>query len=480
MLRRNLSLRIAGPTLLVSLVLLTLCLVAAVYLYREQATAAEILRENVSSTQAAHDLENILKDLATLLQVGDEQAGALHPRIRLHQAEVRQLADKGEEQELTRQLDDALERYLRLWHARRPSSPQGAEDGAALALQVVEAEALPLCGKLQAFNARQSDESAAAHHQTVQWLVFGLVGVGTLGAVGGVVLGYGVARSLRRSIYHLSVRVHDAAAKLGQEVPAVSVIEDVDLLRLDRQVHGVAREIEQVVTRLQEREREVLRAEQLAAVGQLAAGLAHELRNPLTSIKLLVQTHREEAEIHNGAAEDLVLIEQEIRRLERCLQNFLDFARPPQPRRRPLDLAEPIQRTLALIAGRARKQQVVVRFTPPPVPVVADADAEQLQQLLVNLTLNALDVMPRGGVLEIVLGPPEHGQLELHVLDTGPGIPAELLPRLFQPFVSSKETGLGLGLVISRRIAEGHGGSLRAFNRPLGGACLALRLPLGA
>jgi two-component system, NtrC family, sensor histidine kinase HydH len=97
--------------------------------------------------------------------------------------------------------------------------------------------------------------------------------------------------------------------------------------------------------------------------------------------------------------------------------------------------------------------------------------------LLVNLALNALDVMPRGGVLEIELRPPSEHHAELLVLDTGPGIPSRHLPRLYEPFFTSKETGLGLGLVVSQRIARNHGGSLRATNRPQGGACFSLRLP---
>src|SRR5262249_6967119 len=125
----------------------------------------------------------------------------------------------------------------------------------------------------------------------------------------------------------------------------------------------------------------------------------------------------------------------------------------------------------------ARKQGVAVRFEPAGERLIAEADVGQIHQLLVNLILNALDVMPRGGTLTIELKRASD-QAELRVLDAGPGISEELMARVFTPFVSSKETGLGLGLVISHRIAEGHGGSLTAANRPEGGACLVLRLPL--
>jgi two-component system sensor histidine kinase HydH len=223
--------------------------------------------------------------------------------------------------------------------------------------------------------------------------------------------------------------------------------------------------------------RTVLRAESLAEVGQVAAGMAHELRNPLTAIKMLVQANREDAETQGLPGEDLRVIEQEIRRMEDRLNVFIDFARPPRPERRLVDLREVVDQTLALVGGRARKQRVALKFEPPAVPVEVEADGEQLRQLLVNLALNALDVMPRGGVLEIEIGRGVDGQVEIAVLDTGPGIPPAHLLRLYEPFFTSKETGLGLGLAVSHRIARDHGGTLRASNRQQGGARFVLRLP---
>jgi two-component system, NtrC family, sensor histidine kinase HydH len=155
----------------------------------------------------------------------------------------------------------------------------------------------------------------------------------------------------------------------------------------------------------------------------------------------------------------------------------MEFAKPPRPERRLLDLMPVVEQTLALIRGRAGKQRVELRFERPEVPARVEADGEQIRQLLVNLALNALDVMPRGGFLEFELDPAADGQVELRVLDTGPGIPPRHLPRLYEPFFTSKETGLGLGLVVSQRIARDHGGSLRSRNRPEGGACFVLRLP---
>jgi signal transduction histidine kinase len=232
------------------------------------------------------------------------------------------------------------------------------------------------------------------------------------------------------------------------------------------------------VQKLQQREREVRRAERLAAVGQLAAGVAHEIRNPLTSIKLLIQTSRRDPAAGGLSEEDLDLIEQEIQRLEQAVQTFLNYARPPKLERSPCDLTLLVRRTFGLVRGRAESQHVTLQFKEPEHPLVIDADRGQLQQVLVNLALNALDAMPQGGTLDVRVVRKSENEVELTVTDSGTGIAPDVLNQLFEPFVTAKETGLGLGLVVSRRIVEDHGGTITGANRKEGGACFVIRLPV--
>jgi signal transduction histidine kinase len=232
--------------------------------------------------------------------------------------------------------------------------------------------------------------------------------------------------------------------------------------------------------RQSEHDQQLLRAEQMMAIGQVAAGVAHELRNPLTSIKGLIQVNLRELGSRGLTTDDLEVIEHEIRRMEKTLQTFLDFARPPQPDRHLQTIAPIVERVLALVGGRARKQHVELKFLRPEPFAQAEVDGDQVQQLLLNLVLNALDAMPQGGRIEIELGSPRDGFLEIYVRDTGPGIAPHILPKVFETFVSSKETGVGLGLPLSRRIAEDHGGTLSAYNFPVEGACFLLRLPAAA
>ena len=253
---------------------------------------------------------------------------------------------------------------------------------------------------------------------------------------------------------------------LADEVAWLQVLANVLSARLERKW-----------LRQGDNDKQLLRAEQMMALGQVAAGVAHELRNPLTSIKGLIQVNLRELSVRGLPADDFEVIEHEIRRMEKTLQTFLDFARPPEPDRRLQGFAASVDRVMALVGGRARKQQVALRFLEPETPVLVEVDGDHIQQLLLNLILNALEAMPQGGNIEIELRPPRDGFVELYVRDNGPGIPLHVVPKLFETFVSSKETGIGLGLPLSRRIAEDHGGTLTAYNLPEAGACFLLRLP---
>src|SRR5262249_40299356 len=158
------------------------------------------------------------------------------------------------------------------------------------------------------------------------------------------------------------------------------------------------------------------------SVGQLAAGLAHEIRNPLTAIKMLVEVALRSENRKPLQAEDLRVIHAEIARLEETVQGLLDFARLPAPQRSECDLRELVAGAVELIKARARGQKVEIEFRCPRLPVATNVDAAQLRTVVVNLLLNALDAMPRGGRVELSVERSLTAGIRISVADTGTGI----------------------------------------------------------
>jgi len=224
------------------------------------------------------------------------------------------------------------------------------------------------------------------------------------------------------------------------------------------------------------------RSERLATVGRLAAGLAHEIGNPLGAISGYVEIAR--SRLTPGADPDLVAavgrIAEAAARIDQTIRGLLDFARPAAPRIAPLDLAAVLATSvrLACVQDRFRHVEVETRLPPGLPPVLADE--HQLGQVLLNLLLNAGDAMRgEGRVLLSAAAIEVGGAVELVVSDAGPGIAEAHLPRLFDPFFTTKDPGegTGLGLAISHRIVESMGGTLTAANGSPRGAVFTVRLP---
>ena len=225
------------------------------------------------------------------------------------------------------------------------------------------------------------------------------------------------------------------------------------------------------------REKEALRAQQMTTLAQLATGVAHEIRNPLTAIKMLVQSSTSVHEMTTLPTEDLKIVEDQIRRMEQSVNALLDYARPAPTERSRVRVQSLITGVIRLLEGQAKNQSVALLEENAVPDSQLDADPLQLQQLLLNLGLNALSFMPGGGTLSFDIKSSDH-QVLIRVSDSGPGIPGDILDEIFKPFFTTRKQGIGLGLNICRRIAEEHGGCLTACNQPDGGATFELSLPV--
>ena len=219
----------------------------------------------------------------------------------------------------------------------------------------------------------------------------------------------------------------------------------------------------------------------LATMGELSASIAHELNNPLATVSLRVESLLEKTPEDNSNHRELGIIEQEVERMSKLIANLLQFSRRGQQQISTVDICEEIEKTLELIHYHLRKNNIVIRreFVQDVPPV--HADRQQLRQLFLNLFTNASDAMPQGGTLAIrVIAPPESMQVIMEVADTGTGIPPEILPKVAEPFYTTKPEGegTGLGLAICRRIVEEHSGTFDLVSEGIPGKGTTARISL--
>jgi len=236
--------------------------------------------------------------------------------------------------------------------------------------------------------------------------------------------------------------------------------------------------IQKTTADLRKTEAQLIRSEKLAALGQLAAGIAHEIRNPLTSINILIHSLTKNFPCEDSHREDLNVIEEEIDRINEILDRFLRFAKPAPPLLERTEVAPIFEETLQLIRPRMEKQRVHVQKEFQDLPMIL-MDREQMKQVALNLLLNAVQAMPKGGTLMLRGRNSKDGQwITISIQDSGVGIPNEHMNKLFNPFFSTKEGGIGLGLSIAHRIIDQHHGKIEVQSDPGKGTLFTIWLPV--
>jgi two-component system sensor histidine kinase HydH len=486
--KTGLLVRMTAPIVLLSTIPLAGGIAAAWQVHHSQKRASEAVARNLASMRAAEELviafhQDVRANLHLFLLHKDRRQLEEIPEVRRKTDRWLEAMERTSVTAKERELAGRARKGYESFFAEFPGllRDPGAERVRRLADATLVRDILQPAQEYLDINEEEIAVSNADNERAANRLVIGLLLLGVCGPVSGLLAGYGISRAVSRSIVRLSVPIRDAAGKLNEIVGPITLAARWGLEELEGVLQVIAERIGAVIARLQQSEREAREAEHLAAVGQMAAGIAHELRNPLMPMKILVQAAAEREPSPGLDGRDLAVLEHEIGRLEHSIQTFLDFARPPRLEKRTFDIALVLPWVVDLLAARAAQQGVRIECRVPGRPVEVLADANQIRQVVLNLLLNALDATPHGGSVRLELQEEEGRRwLKLRVSDTGCGLPAGLGPRIFEPFVSTKETGLGLGLSICKRIVEAHEGEIRAADRPGGGAVFTVRLPLTA
>jgi len=288
------------------------------------------------------------------------------------------------------------------------------------------------------------------------------------GAVAVVMLGYVVGQLLARPVEALAAQARDLAEGRREGFLEPPTRDEVGEL---------ARAFNAVLESLRQAEERVVASERLAAVGQVAAGIAHEVRNPLSGIKMEAQLlGKRLAELGAGDEEGLEIILAEIARLEVVIEDLLTFTHPGEPQPAPTSLNEVIESVLTFMGRQLEHSGIrVEKHLERDLPE-ALLDARRIRQVVLNLVLNASEAMPNGGTLTVRTEARAQSVIA-HFEDTGRGVPPEVGQKVFEPFYTTKRGGSGLGLAVSRTIVEAHGGRL-TFEPLNPGTRFTVELPL--
>jgi signal transduction histidine kinase len=446
---------------------------------------SSLIDKNVASYQAAEELETALLQQKGFLTYyfldGDPQWLQEIQKYNLAfikwMGKARQSAYTEPMREIINQIEAEYQKYLvardRVIGLYREGQRQA---GAQLHWQVRQQylDILNLCRRYKLIQetiisrVRTESRARARFINTFALVVVPLV------ALLGVLLAYILIKQILRPIRRLALEAAPAnpATLAPDEVKALST-----------RVHSLIEDVDQAHSELTRSQEHLLQSGKWAMVGKLAAGVAHSIRNPLTSVNMRLFSLKRSLAMSASQEEDFQVISEEIRHIDTIVRNFLEFSRPPKLTMQRLSPSDVVDMALVLLRYRLESYGVEVKLVRAERLPEIWADPDQLKEVLVNLILNACEVMAEGGAITIredteadmALGP----MVIIRVSDTGPGIPESIRDKVFQPFFSTKEEGTGLGLSIATRIIEDHGGRLELKAGQDKGATFIITLPQG-
>jgi signal transduction histidine kinase len=397
--------------------------------------------------------------------------------------EARETARVEEERQILDQLENVHRQYARLREDAVRLYDEGQRDKAREKLlsdvsQKYE-EAYALCEEFLRTNTQLVEATSARVRQQVGQvtLIVSITGATTFG-LGLVLLGLffrGVLAPLRR----LSADARLATGAVRN--PSSHPVRD-EFSELGRYFQILMTDVAETRSNLRQSRSQLANAEKLAAVGRLAASVAHEIRNPLTAMKMWLYSLRRSSSFDDQTLEKLNVVSSEMARLERIVRQFLEFSRPAQLTTGRVAVTKLLDETLDLQKYLLQQRGIdVMRSYAADLPEIC-GDAEQLKQVFVNLINNAIEAMPGGGQLRVSASDCQRGDRRMvlvSIADSGSGIPPDVQQRLFEPFFTTKPEGTGLGLCIAAGIIVRHGGILSLGSSTARGTEWEIWIPVG-
>ncbi|MCF8142326.1 MAG: MCP four helix bundle domain-containing protein [Deltaproteobacteria bacterium] len=481
-----------GINLRIRIYLILACLVAITmggggvmvwYTYRMQHLLSHIVDKNVATFRAALTLENALANqkgfLTYFLLDGDpdwlRQLGEYRQIFRQRLEHIRRLVTAPEEKAALDIIESEYDDYIRIKDQVITNYRTGNHPPAARLHKEVRDRFFSLLNRCEQFNnlalQKMSEVRSRSRAEAGELRVIAV-------AVMGVALLLGIALA-----FVLVNQILRPLRMLASETRPEGVLDESnnEVKALTQSVRGLMEDADQTQVALARSRENLLQAEKMALVGKLAAGMAHSIRNPLTSVKMRLFSMGRGRTLSKRQEEDFSVISEEIRHIDTLVENFLEFSRPPKLKIQAINPSMVVDRALQLLHHRIKSFGVTIQTESKGLIPDIQGDIEQLTEVLVNLVVNACEAMEGDGSIlirqEVVEG--EDGPvMRIEVSDTGPGIPEPLLSKVFEPFFTTKEEGTGLGLSIVRRIVEEHGGSLEVHSGEGGGATFTIILPV--
>ncbi len=288
----------------------------------------------------------------------------------------------------------------------------------------------------------------------------------------GVLAGLWIARKILKPILVLNQAVLQIEGEtLGTEIDTLGVGE---IRELTISFNKMSIKLKDSMAAIKTAQDSLVRKEKLYVLGEFSASLAHEIKNPLTPIKMLIQRAQEQQQSLGGA--DLDVINDEIKRIDKIVSQFLGYARMTEPHLEKVDINQLVQDVLVLTQHKIENSGIKLTFFPASAPLQVNINPDGLKQVVMNLIINAVQAMPAGGILKLVVYD-SGDDVEIEVTDTGVGMTSVQMDKIYDPFYTTKLNGTGLGLSIVWNIIESHHGTIQFSSKPKRGTSVVVSLP---